>query len=138
LRTASVSARVFLMALIVAFGVLALVLAAVGVYGVLALVVAERKREMGIRLALGASPSALVGLLIRQAVLLAAGGIGGGIVIALALSPLVASQLFGIGAADPVTIAGVAGVLLAVALLAAAIPASRVMRVDPVSTLRCD
>ena len=58
--------------------------------------------------------------------------------IALALSPLVASQLFGIGAADPVTIAGVAGVLLAVALVAAAIPASRVMRVDPVSTLRCD
>ena len=138
LRTASVSARVFLMALIVAFGVLALVLAAVGVYGVLSLVVAERKREMGIRLALGASPRGLVGLLIRQAVMLAAAGVAGGIVVALALSPLVTSQLFGIGAADPVTLAGVAGVLLAVALLAAAIPASRVMRVDPVSTLRCD
>ena len=98
----------------------------------------ERKCEMGIRLALGASPRGLVGLLIRQAVMLAAAEVGGGIGIALALSPLVASQLFGIGAADPVTIAGVAGVLLAVALLAAAIPASRVMRVDPVSTLRCD
>ena len=126
------------MALVVAFGVLALVLAAVGVYGVLSLVVADRKREMGIRLALGASPRGLVGLLIRHAVMLAAAGVARGIVIALALSPLVASQLFGIGAADPVTIAGVAGVLLAVALVAAAIPASRVMRVDPVSTLRCD
>jgi predicted permease len=138
LRSSSVSARVFLMALIVAFGGLALVLAAVGVYGVLSLVVAERKREMGIRLALGASPRRLVALLIRQAVTLAAAGVGGGIVVALALSPMLASQLFGIGAADPVTIAGVAGVLLAVALLAAAIPASRVMGVDPVTTLRCD
>lgn len=138
LRIATASQRVFLMALIVAFGVLALVLAAVGVYGVLSLVVAERTREMGIRLALGASPRGLVGLLIRQAVMLAAAGVVGGIAIALALSPLVAGQLFGIGAADPVTIAGVAGVLLAVALVAAAIPAGRVMRVDPVSTLRCD
>ena len=137
-RTASVSERVFLMALIVAFGVLALVLAAVGVYGVLSLVVAERKREMGIRLALGASPRGLVALLIRQALLLTAGGVAGGLAVALALSPLVASQLFGIGAADPATLAGVAGVLLAVALVAAAVPASRVMRVDPVSTLRCD
>jgi putative ABC transport system permease protein len=70
--------------------------------------------------------------------MLATAGVAGGILVAMALSPLVASQLFGIGAADPVTLAGVAGVLLAVALLAAAIPASRVMRVDPVSTLRCD
>jgi putative ABC transport system permease protein len=114
------------------------VLAAVGVYGVLSLVVAERTREMGIRLALGASPRALAGLLIRQAVMFAAAGVGAGIVVALALSPLVASQLFGIGATDPVTLASVAGVLLAVALVAAAIPASRVLRVDPVSTLRCD
>jgi putative ABC transport system permease protein len=138
LRTATASQRVFLMALVVAFGLLALVLAAVGVYGVLSLVVAERTREMGIRLALGASPRGLVGLLVRQAVTLAAAGVGGGILVALALSPLVASQLFGIDAADPVTIASVAGVLLAVALVAAAIPASRVMRVDPVTTLRCD
>jgi ABC-type antimicrobial peptide transport system permease subunit len=93
---------------------------------------------MGIRLALGASPRALASLLIKQSLLLAAAGVGGGIAIALALSPLVAGQLFGIGAADPITIAGVAGVLLTVALLAAAIPASRVMRVDPVTTLRCD
>ena len=138
LRTASVGERVFLVALIGAFGVLALVLAAVGVYGVLTLVVAERTREMGIRLALGASPRGLVGHVVRHAMTLTAAGVGAGITVALALSPLLSHQLFGIGAADPLTLAGVAGVLLVVALAAAAIPASRVMRVDPVSTLRCD
>jgi predicted permease len=138
MRTASVSERVFLMALIVAFGVLALVLAAVGVYGVLALVVAERAREMGIRLALGASPRGLFALVVKQAVVLAAVGVIGGSSLALALSPLVANQLFGVGAADPVTFAGVAGVLLTVALVAAAVPARRVLRAEPASTLRCD
>jgi predicted permease len=138
LLTASVAERVFLMALIVAFGALALVLAAVGVYGVLTLVVAERKREMSIRLALGASPRGLVGLVVNHAMSLAAAGVAGGIAIALVLSPLLASQLYGIGAADPLTIIGVATVLLGVALLAAAVPARRVLRADPVATLRCD
>jgi predicted permease len=138
MRTASVNERAFLMTLIVAFGVLALVLSAVGVYGVLSLVVAERAREMGIRLALGASPRGLIAHLMRHAVLLAGAGVGAGIAVALLLAPLVANQLFGIGAADPVTIAGVAGVLLAVALAAAVVPASRVLRVDPACTLRCE
>jgi putative ABC transport system permease protein len=69
---------------------------------------------------------------------LALGGVAAGITIALMLSPLVASQLYGIGAADPLTIGGVAVVLLGVALIAAAVPARRVMRADPASTLRCD
>jgi ABC-type antimicrobial peptide transport system permease subunit len=138
LRTASVSDRVFLMALVVSFGALALVLAAVGVYGVLSLVVAERTRELGIRLALGASPGGLMAHVVGHALLLTASGVAGGLVVALLLSPLVSNQLFGVGASDPLTMAGVAGVLLAVALAAAAIPASRVLRVDPVSTLRCD
>lgn len=138
LRTASVSERVFLMALIVAFGALALLLAAVGVYGVLSLVVAERTREMSIRLALGASPRGLFSLVVKQALLLAAAGVMGGSSLALALSPLVANQLYGVGAADPLTFAGVAGVLLTVALVAAAVPARRVLRADPVTTLRCD
>ena len=112
LRSASVRQRIFLMALIVGFGVLALVLAAVGVYGVLSLVVAERTREIGIRLALGASPRGLVALIVKQALLLDRGRRGGGHRGRVALSPLVASQLFGVGAADPLTIAGVAGVLL--------------------------
>jgi putative ABC transport system permease protein len=138
LRTASVSERLFIMGLILAFGAVALVLAAIGVYGVLALVVAERTREIGIRLALGASPGGLVGLVVRQALALAVAGVIAGVVIALVLSPLIASQLFGIHRTDPVTIATVAGTLLIVALLAAAIPAARVLRVDPVKTLRCD
>ena len=138
LRIATASQRVFLMALIVAFGVLALVLAAVGVYGVLSLVVAERTREMSIRLALGASPRGLFSLVVKHAVLLAAIGVMGGSSVALALSPLVANQLYGVGAADPITFAGVAAVLLTVALVAAAVPARRVWRVDPVTTLRCD
>jgi predicted permease len=125
MRTASVSERIFLMALIVSFGVLALV-------------VAERTREMGIRLALGASPRALITDVVRHALLLTAAGVTGGLVVAALLSPLVSHQLFGIGAGDPLTIGGVAGVLLVVAMAAAAIPASRVLRVDPVSTLRCD
>jgi predicted permease len=138
LRSASFASRVFLMALIVAFSALALVLAAVGVYGVLSLIVAERTREMGIRLALGASPRGLVGLIVRQALALAVAGIAAGVVLALVMSPLLASQLFGVGRTDPATIAFVAAVLLAVAGVAAIVPAARVMRVDPVKTLRCD
>jgi putative ABC transport system permease protein len=138
LAAASVTDRVFLMALIVAFGMLALVLAAVGVYGVLSLVVAERTREMGIRLALGASPRGLVALVVRHAVTLAAFGVIGGVVVALVLSPLVTSQLYGVNAGDPATVAAVAGLLLAVAFVAAAIPARRVLRADPAATLRCN
>ena len=138
LRSASVAERVFLMALIVSFGVLALVLAAVGVYGVLTLVVAERKREMSIRLALGASPRGLVTLVINHAVALAAAGVIAGIVAALVLSPFLSSQLYGVGSNDPLTIAAVAGLLLAVSVVAAAIPARRLLRADPVATLRCD
>jgi predicted permease len=138
LRTASVAERVFLMTLVVAFGVLALALAAVGVYGVLTLVVAERRREMSIRLALGASPRGLFALVINHALALTGAGVVGGIAIALALSPLLSSQLFGIGAADPLSIAGVAAVLLSVALAAAFVPARRVLRADAAATLRCD
>jgi ABC-type antimicrobial peptide transport system permease subunit len=133
-----VAERVFLVTLILGFGLLALVLAAVGVYGVLSLVVAERTREMGIRLALGASPAGLVSLVMRQALVLTAAGVAAGVATALVLSPLLASQLYGVEPADPETIAAVAGVLLLVAGLAAALPAARVLRVDPVRTLRCD
>jgi predicted permease len=138
LRAASVSERLFVMGLILSFGVIALVLAAIGVYGVLALIVAERTREIGIRLALGASPRGLVALIVKQSLLLTLTGAIAGVVAAVALSPLVASQLFGVRGSDPATIAIVVGTLLTVALLAAAIPAARVLRVDPVKTLRCD
>jgi predicted permease len=138
LRAASVSDRLFLMGLILSFGALALILAGIGVYGVLSLVVAERTREMGIRLALGASPRGLMALVVRQAMYLTVAGVIGGVIAAMALSPLVTSQLFGVRGFDPVTIAVVVAALLSVGLLAAAVPAMRVLRVDPVKTLRCD
>jgi putative ABC transport system permease protein len=138
LRAASVSERVFVMGLILSFGVLALVLAAIGVYGVLSLIVAERTREIGIRLALGASPRGLVALVVKQSLGLTAIGIIAGVIVAVALSPLVASQLYGVAGSDPATIAAVVSALLAVALIAAAIPAARVLRIDPIKTLRCD
>jgi ABC-type antimicrobial peptide transport system permease subunit len=133
-----VSERLFVTGLILSFGALALVLAAIGVYGVLSLVVAERTREIGIRLALGASPRGLVALVVKQSLYLTVIGVVGGVTLSVALSPLVASQLFGVGGTDPVTIAAVVASLLTVALVAAAIPAARVLRVDPVKTLRCD
>lgn len=137
-RSASVVPRIFLMALIAAFSALTLVLAGVGVYGMLSLVVAERTREIGIRLALGASPRGMVKLVVRQSVWLSIAGIGIGIVMTRLLSPMMASQLYGVGASDPATIAATAGGLLMTSLMAAALPAARAMRVDPIKTLRCD
>jgi putative ABC transport system permease protein len=135
-RAASVAERRFILILAIAFGVLALTLAAVGVYGVMALVVSERTQEIGIRLALGAEPVRVLGLVVRQAVTLAAIGIGVGFIVALALTPLMAGQLYGIAATDPTTLTGVPALLLLVALVACMVPAIRAMRVDPVTALR--
>jgi putative ABC transport system permease protein len=135
-RAASVAQRRFILVLAVAFGVLALTLAAVGVYGVMALVVSERTQEMGIRLALGAEPKQVLGLVVRQGLALAAAGIFVGVVAAWAITPLMAGQLFGVSASDPATLAAVPALLLAVAFLACVIPARRAMRVDPVTALR--
>ena len=133
---ASVASRRFVLILAVAFGLLALTLAAVGVYGVMALVVSERTQEMGIRLALGAEPVKVLLLVVRQGVTLAAAGIAIGFFAALMLTPMMAGQLFGIGAADPATLAGVPVLLLLVALVACVVPARRAMRVEPVTALR--
>ena len=135
-RAASVATRRFILILAVAFGVLALTLAAVGVYGVMALVVSERTQEMGIRLALGAEPLRVLGLVVRQGAALAAAGLGVGFASALALTPMMAGQLYGIDATDPATLAGVPALLLVVALVACAAPARRAMCVDPVTALR--
>jgi predicted permease len=135
-RAASVAERRFILILAVAFGLLALTLAAVGVYGVMALVVSERTQEIGIRLALGAEPLRVLGLVVRQAITLAAIGVGVGFVAAIVLTPLMAGQLYGIGTSDPATLAGVPALLLLVALVACLVPAIRAMRVDPVTALR--
>jgi predicted permease len=135
-RSASLAERRFVLILALAFGVLALTLAAVGVYGVMALVVSERTQEMGIRLALGAPPIQVLTLVVRQGLVLAALGILLGGITSMALTPMMARQLYGVGPMDPITLAGVPAVLLAVALIACAVPARRAMRVDPVTALR--
>ena len=135
-RSASVAERRFILVLAMAFGILALTLAAVGVYGVMALVVSERTQEIGIRLALGAEPLKVLGLVIGQGLTLAGAGIGAGFAASLALTPLMAGQLYGIGATDPATLAAVPVLLAAVALIACIVPACRAMRVDPVTALR--
>jgi ABC-type antimicrobial peptide transport system permease subunit len=136
IRSASVGPRRFVLLLVTLFGAVALALAAVGVYGVVALAVGERTTEVGLRLALGARPSQILGLVFGQAMGLAGIGIAAGLALAAAGTPLVASQLFGVTAADPLTYAGVAAILAGVAALAAILPARRALRVDPATTLR--
>ena len=138
IRSESVSPRRFVTTLVVAFGILAQLLPALGVYGVMALVCNERRREIGIRLALGATPARIVGLIVGRGSLLAALGVSLGIAISLLLLPLIASQLYGVGITDPLTIVGVPVLLLSIAVIASAIPALRAMRVSPVQALRHD
>jgi ABC-type antimicrobial peptide transport system permease subunit len=116
--------------------VLALALAAVGVYGVMALVVAERTQEVGVRLALGAEPRQVLAMLVGQAAGLAGAGIAVGLGLALVLAPLLASQLYAVAPADPLSLVAAPLALLATALAASVIPARRAMRVDPATALR--
>jgi len=122
--------------LLAIFALLALVLAAIGLYGVMAYAVTQRTRELGIRLALGARQSEVRNMVVRQGVLLAAGGGAIGLAIALALARVVTNLLFGVSATDPLTFASIPVVLLAVAVLATYVPAWRASRVDPVEALR--
>lgn len=122
--------------LIAAFAALALVLAGVGTYGVLSFSVAQRTHEMGVRIALGAPRGAVLGLVTGQAALLALAGVLIGLGAALGATRVIASLLFGVSAADARVFAGVSLFLLAVAVLAALVPACRAARVDPVTALR--
>jgi predicted permease len=118
------------------FGLLALLLAGVGLYGVLSYVVTRRTREIGIRVALGAQRSAVLGLILRDAALLVGVGAVIGIPAALAASRLIRSLLYGVGAQDPLAIAGGTLALLAVAALAGLVPALRATKIDPMVALR--
>jgi len=118
------------------FAALALTLGAVGIYGVISYSVAQRTREIGIRIALGARRPEVLLLILRQSALLALAGIGIGLVGAFFLTRLMASLLYGVSAADPATYFAVSVLLIAVALAASYLPARRAMRVDPVVALR--
>lgn len=136
LREESVGERRFLVWLIGSFGIVALLLAAVGVSGVIALLVAERTAEVGVRLALGASPRQVWTMLVSQSAVLSLIGIGAGLVLASLTGPLSERLLFGVTTTDPVTFASVGVLLLVVATAAAAIPARRVLKIDPAIALR--
>jgi predicted permease len=118
------------------FAGIALLLAGVGVYGVFAGDVARRRKEIGIRLALGARRSSVLLLILRQALARAAVGVFLGVVVALLVARAMASLLFGIGAADPLTFVSVAAALLTIALAATLIPAIQAARVPPIETVR--
>jgi predicted permease len=124
--------------LVVLFGTMALALAAFGIYGVVAFSVAQRTRELGVRLAVGARPGDVVRLVVRQGMRPALGGVALGLVAAAASARLLAGLLYGVGAADPATFAGVALFLAGVAALAAWVPARRATRVSPLEALRGD
>ena len=132
----AVARQRFSMLLLGLFAGLALLLAAVGIYGVMSYSVAQRTREIGIRMALGAQKSAILGMTMRQGLRLVAVGIAIGIAGALVLTRLMTSLLFGVSAADPGTFAAITIILATVALLANYIPALRSMKVDPVIALR--
>jgi putative ABC transport system permease protein len=118
------------------FAGVALVLAAVGIYGVMAYAVAQRTREIGIRMALGAGGWDVLKLVVRHALLLIAGGLAVGLTGAVALTRFISSELWEVQSSDPATFLGVSVLLIAVALFACLVPTRRAVRVDPTVALR--
>jgi ABC-type antimicrobial peptide transport system permease subunit len=121
-----------------AFALLALTLAAVGVYGVMAYSVAARTREIGVRVALGAQPSSVFSMIVRQGLGSAIAGLAIGLAAATALGGVLTKLLYGVTPTDVPTFVGVAAVLLAVSLAACLVPAWRAVRVDPLEALRTE
>ncbi len=122
--------------LITFFAVMALLLAAVGLYAVLAYMVAQRTLEIGLRLALGAQRESVVGLILRRGLMLAAIGLGIGIVASVVLTRFLSEMLYGVKPLDPLTFVAVSAVLMLVSLIASSAPAYRAARLDPMRTLR--
>ena len=122
--------------LLTVFGLLALGLASIGLYGILAYAVQQRKREIGVRMALGASRGDVLGLIVREGMAVVLAGMALGVLATLVAGRMVSGMLYGVGAGDPVSMASAAVVLSAVALLACYLPGWRAARVDPLTALR--
>ncbi|MGZ4861085.1 MAG: ABC transporter permease [Candidatus Angelobacter sp.] len=134
----SLARRRFTTVLLAMFAGFALALATIGIYGVMAYLVIQGTREIGIRMALGATQRTVLRLVVKQGMMLALCGVGVGLIAALAFSRLVSGLLFGVRATDPLTFVAITVLLTLVALLASYIPARRAARIDPMISLRCE
>lgn len=134
----SLGARRFSLMLLAAFAVIALLLASIGIYGVIAYLVRERTQEIGVRMALGAKPRVVLGMIVREGLQLAGAGLALGVIAALPAVRAIRTLLFDTRPTDPLTFVSVAAILLAVALAASFVPAWRATRIDPVQALRCE
>lgn len=119
-----------------AFAATALLLAAIGIYGVVAYAVAKRTKEIGLRMALGATPSGVIAMVVSQASRPVVAGIAGGWIGAFLLTRVLETMLFGVTASDPMTFVGAVAVLSAVATVGCFVPAVRASRIDPLAALR--
>jgi len=128
----------FSMLLVTIFASVALALAAVGIYGVVSYGVTQRTREIGVRIAIGAEPGSVLRLVLGQAVVMAATGVGIGVVLALVSAKTISAMLYGVGPRDPIVLGGVSIFLVLIALIAALAPAVRAARIDPVQAIRVD
>jgi predicted permease len=134
----SLARRRFSTILLGAFASLALALATIGIYGVMSYLVSQGTREIGIRMALGATQQGILRLVVRQGMVLALSGVVIGLFAAFAFTRVVSGFLFGVAATDTLTFAAIAVLLVAVALFASYVPARRAARIDPMISLRCE
>jgi len=135
-RSASVAERRFIVVLATAFGLISVLLATIGVYGVTALAVSERRQEVGVRLALGATPSRMLVSILRSGTSVAVAGCAAGFAAFVMLSPVLDHYIYGVARLDPVAIGVVPALLLGVAILACLVPATRVLQIEPAAAIR--